>query len=116
MVIYGIFHKFEVDGGYGNAIYNEELIGITSSMSKAADFISKYQLVDESKLLGEGELDATEGLVYDEPHSDLHMGVLVVRELNEININERPYDDWMLSEALEITTNEKMEEKIKNMM
>lgn len=117
MAIFGIFHKYEITGDYcDDSIYEEELIGVTSSMSKAIEYVNKYQLIDSSKLLGEGEVEAKEGIIYDNTFTDIHMGILVIRELNEIDINVRPYNDWMLSSALEVNKDEKMNEKIKNIM
>lgn len=39
---YGIFHEFYVDGGYGDAVYVEEMLGIVSDEETAKKYVEKY--------------------------------------------------------------------------
>lgn len=66
--MYGIYHWFDVDGGFGDSVGNEELIAICETEELAKEYAEKW--------------DCTH--VYDQPYSDLYCGRLVVRSLNDI--------------------------------
>lgn len=65
MRIFGVFHKFDVDGGFGDAITEEELICTFDSFEKAEEFKKKYE----------------DPHIYECPYDDLECGELIVREL-----------------------------------
>ena len=65
MKIFGVFHIYAVDGGFGAGIWNEDLICTFNSEEEAKDFIKKYEKPH----------------VYDIPYHALECGKLVLREL-----------------------------------
>ena len=77
--IFGVFHIFDVDGDFGDAISQEELICTFNSEEEAKDFIKKYEKPH----------------VYDIPFHALECGKLKLREL-PTTYNEK--DFWWLSE------------------
>ena len=82
MKTFGVFHIFDVDGGFGDAIPQEELICTFNSVEEAWDFIKKYEKPH----------------VYDCPYQCLECGKLELREL-PTTYNEK--DFWWLSEEYE---------------
>lgn len=82
MKTFGVFHIFDVDGGFGDAIPQEELICTFNSVEEAWDFIKKYEKPH----------------VYDCPYQCLECGQLEMREL-PTTYNEK--DFWWLSEDYE---------------
>lgn len=82
MKTFGVFHIFDVDGGFGDAIPREELICTFNSVEEAWDFIKKYEKPH----------------VYDCPYQCLECGQLELREL-PTTYNEK--DFWWLSEDYE---------------
>lgn len=82
MKTFGVFHKFDVDGGFGDAIPQEELICTFNSVEEAWDFIKKYEKPH----------------VYDCPYQCLECGQLELREL-PTTYNEK--DFWWLSNEYE---------------
>lgn len=82
MKTFGVFHIFDVDGGFGDAIPQEELICTFNSVEEAWDFIKKYEKPH----------------VYDCPYQCLECGQLELREL-PTTYNEK--DFWWLSEEPE---------------
>ena len=99
--MYGVFHIFDVDGGFGDAIDNEELIGVTADLNEAKNFVEKYSL---------------EGAVYDIPYAALSMGKLEIRELKELSDNS-PYEDWMVHSVLDEECNSsQIKEKAKSLL
>lgn len=65
MRIFGVFHKYDTDGGFGDAITQKDLICIFDSLEKAEEFKKKYENPH----------------VYDSPYADLECGELVIEEL-----------------------------------
>lgn len=65
MRIFGVFHKYDTDGGFGDAIPQKDLICIFDSLEKAEEFKKKYE----------------DPHVYDHPYADLECGELVIEEL-----------------------------------
>ena len=63
--VYGVFHRYDEDGGFGDAIPQKDLICIFDSEEKANAFKEKYQNPHE----------------YSEPYDMLYCGELEVREL-----------------------------------
>ena len=82
MKTFGVFHIFDVDGGFGDAIPREELICTFNSVEEAWDFIKKYEKPH----------------VYDCPYQCLECGQLELREL-PTTYNEK--DFWWLSNEYE---------------
>ena len=96
MKTFGVFHIFDVDGGFGDAIPREELICTFNSVEEAWDFIKKYEKPH----------------VYDCPYQCLECGQLELREL-PTTYNEK--DFWWLSEEYEECDEEEDEEcQLKN--
>lgn len=79
MKIFGVFHSFDVDGEFGDAISKKELICVFASEEEAKDFIKKFEKPH----------------VYDIPYHALECGKLELREL-PTTYNEK--DFWWLSE------------------
>ena len=67
--IYVIKHHYDVDGGFGDAVAVDDVIGFCNSEEEAQKYVEKYK--NEH--------------VYDSPYSDLSCGELVVEELKKIN-------------------------------
>lgn len=106
MSIYGVFHSYEVDGGFGDAVDTEELIGVTSDLSEAENFVKKFSLCENNM-----------GAIYDIPYAALTLGTLVIRELNTLSINKCPYEDWMLNCVLREEHNSpQIKEKAKSLL
>lgn len=82
MKTFGVFHIFDVDGGFGDAIPQEELICTFNSEEEAKGFIKKFEKPH----------------VYDCPYQCLECGQLELREL-PTTYNEK--DFWWLSEEEE---------------
>lgn len=100
-MIYGVFHVFEVDGGFGDAIDNEELVGVTTDLHEAESFVEKYSLG---------------GAIYDIPYCALTMGTLEIRELNKLS-DKNPYENWMLNSVLDEDHNPpQIKEKAKSLL
>lgn len=63
--MFGVFHKYDVDGGFGDAIAESDLICVFKTVEEANDFVEKYEKPH----------------VYDVPYCELYCGVLEVQEL-----------------------------------
>lgn len=79
---FGVFHIFDVDGGFGDAIGQQELICIFDTEEQANEFKTKYEKPH----------------VYDCPYQCLECGKLEVKEL-PTTYNEK--DFWWLSSEYE---------------
>ena len=79
---FGVFHIFDVDGGFGDAIGQKELICIFDTEEQANEFKTKYEKPH----------------VYDCPYQCLECGKLEVKEL-PTSYNEK--DFWWLSNEYE---------------
>lgn len=66
MTVYIVKHVYDVDGGFGDAIGNEDVLCGFMDKSEAEAFVSKY----------------SNRHVYDRPYNDLECGILVLEELN----------------------------------
>lgn len=64
--IYLVKHCFDVDGGFGDAISQEEVICGFDNREDANEFIEKY----------------SNPHIYDSPYASLECGILQVEELN----------------------------------
>ena len=77
--LYLIFHCYDVDGGFGDPVGREDLVGsISATPEELQEFLDKY---DKS-------------YVYDHPYSDLYAGALrAVPIPKELPLNEDPIPD-----------------------
>lgn len=66
MKVYIVKHVYDVDGGFGDAIGEEDVLCGFASKAEAEAFVSAYERPH----------------VYDRPYNDLWCGTLVVEELN----------------------------------
>lgn len=89
MALYGVYHMYDVDGGFGDAVGKENLIKIFATKELADAYAKKW--------------DNTH--VYDQPYSCLYAGALRVRELpklsDETELNVAPNCYLYDSEAIE---------------
>ena len=76
MTIYNVMHEYDTDGGFGDAVWQCDLLASFESEEDAKDFVSKY----------------ANPHVYDKPYADLSCGELVVEEVTIISHSE--YPDW----------------------
>lgn len=77
--MFGVFHKYDVDGGFGDAISERDLICVFKTAEEANDFVEKYEKPH----------------VYDVPYCELWCGTLEVQEL-PTTYNEENF--WWLKE------------------
>lgn len=81
MKIYNVYHVYDVDGGYGDAVPAEAHVATFESETDAKAFVAKYN----------------DPYVYDEPYNKLYCNEFVIREFNvvthtEFDINQTPED------------------------
>lgn len=85
--VYIVKHCYEVDGGFGDAIYCEDTVVVFSTREKADEFVEKY----------------SKPHVYDIPYACLTCGKL---EVMEMNIDEEPKDTddfwWLTNEVIDM--------------
>lgn len=102
--VYGVFHLYDEDGGFGDAIREKELICIFDSEEKANAFKEKYQNPHG----------------YSKPYDMLYCGELEVRELpttyDETEFWWRDNEDteeeeWHRQVMEEMTTQQLMEQE-----
>lgn len=75
--IYLIIHEYDVDGGFGDAVSQEEVLGYFTSRKKADEYVEKY----------------SQPRVYDRPYSDLYEHTLFVRKM-EMKPLETDVNPW----------------------
>ena len=102
--VYGVFHLYDEDGGFGDAIRQKELICIFDSEEKANAFKEKYQNPHE----------------YSKPYDMLYCGELRVEEL-PTTYNEQDFwwrdnedteeEEWHRQVMEEMTTQQLMEQE-----
>lgn len=75
--IYEIVHCYDVDGGFGDAIPQEEVIGVFDDEEIAEEYVRRWSKPE----------------VYDRPYCSLYHHELFVREkvVNALDINEDPW-------------------------
>lgn len=64
-MIYGVYHLYDVDGGFGDAIPQRDLLCVFLNKEEADKFAKQYE--NEH--------------VYDTPYAPLYCGTMVVEEL-----------------------------------
>ena len=67
--IYEVYHCFDVDGGFGDAVYEESKVATFESKEDAETFVEKFKNPH----------------VYDSPYADLNCGSLYVRKAKVIS-------------------------------
>lgn len=81
MKIYNVYHCYDVDSGYGDAVETEILVATFESETDAKTFVEKY----------------SDPYVYKKPYDELYCNVYIIRETElvthaEFNINKAPED------------------------
>lgn len=61
----GVFHEYDVDGGFGDAIPSKDLVLVVATRKEAENFVKAYASPH----------------VYEEPYAPLRCGKLVIEEL-----------------------------------
>ena len=79
MTLYQVIHTYDVDGGFGDAVYQRDIIATFSSREKAEEFVAKYQKPH----------------IYAKPYSYLSCGTLIIEE-NKINVEPSRGAMWWL--------------------
>ena len=67
--MFGVFHLYGVDGGFGDAISREDLLFVTADGEKAQKYVDKWSRPH----------------VYSSPYNDLYRGELVVKPLDSLD-------------------------------
>ena len=89
--IYQVVHVFDVDGGFGDAIEEQETLVTFDNLDDAKKFVERY----------------SNPFVYDHPYADLHCGELVIHtyqvltsmdEFKETDDFLRENDWWLKEE------------------
>lgn len=78
-MLYGIFHLYSVDGGFGDAVPKEDLLFVTDSEETAREYIKKW----------------SHPYIYDTPYAELSCGELEYREIEQLytgEIDQSPMD------------------------
>ena len=79
MKVYNVYHEYDVDGGFGDAVNKSVLVATFESEMDAKAFVDKY----------------SNPYVYDRPYAKLYCNQLVIEEMEIIthakfNINKAP--------------------------
>lgn len=81
--IYVISHVYDVDGGFGDAIETEKVLGYVVGAKAADEYVEKYSKPE----------------VYYEPYDALYHHTLIGRRIDPLNVNEDPFkDDYAIVE------------------
>lgn len=73
--LFGVYHEYEVDGGFGDAVGQRDLIGVTDDEDEAKAYVNKW----------------SNDHVYDKPYDELYCGLLTYDELPMLgSIDEEP--------------------------
>ena len=83
--LYGVYHVYDVDGGFGDAVSCCDLIGTTTSKEDAEEFVRKYNNPH----------------VYSSPYDDLMCHELIIQELKSLNLSENPFTDSYFNDYVE---------------
>lgn len=66
--MFGVFHLYDVDGGFGDAVSKSELVAICEDENLANEYAKNF---DKTR-------------VYDKPYAELECGTLVVKNLDRV--------------------------------
>ena len=75
--IFLIIHEYDVDGGFGDAISQEDVLGFFRTKEEADKYVEKY----------------SKPQIYDKPYAPLYEHTLYVREMEPLDINEDPWKE-----------------------
>lgn len=81
MKVYNVYHEYDTDGGFGDAIEQADLVATFASEDDAKAFVEKY----------------SQPYVYDRPYNELWCNKLFISETEiithaEFDINKNPED------------------------
>lgn len=81
MKIYNVYHAYDVDGGFGDAVYEQELVATFENEADAKAFVEKY----------------SDPYVYDNPYDELYCNQFTIEAVeiishSEFDINKTPSD------------------------
>lgn len=79
MKIYNVYHEYDTDGGFGDAISQSDLVASFANEDDAKAFVEKY----------------SNPIIYDRPYAELWCNKLVISETEiithaEFDINKKP--------------------------
>lgn len=96
---WAIYHGYSVDGGYGDAVWEEEMVGVVSATeNEIQEFIEKYN----------------NPIVYDHPYDDLVAHCIRAEKIKIADISEiKPYgeNDYYGQQAREYQLRVKYDEE-----
>ena len=77
--LYMIEHWYDVDGGFGDAVLQTEVVAVTDDKAKAYEYVDKYNNPQ----------------AYDKPYATLYCHELRVREIKieELDLDKDPFAD-----------------------
>ena len=83
MKVYSVYHDYDTDGGFGDAISQRELLATFESKEDADTYIAKYENPH----------------IYERPYAGLECGVLTLEEVevishDDFDFDEEPKDIW----------------------
>lgn len=87
LAIYQVIHNYDIDGGFGDAVSQSEVVATFTTRSQANRFVAKY----------------AKPHVYYRPYADLHCGYLEVREFNFADMDVEPDESemwWLHNDVL----------------
>ena len=97
--LWAIYHGYSVDGGYGDAIWEEEMTcAVEATEAEIEEFVKKYD----------------NPIVYDRPYDDLTAHHIRAEKIVSMDISDaRPYgpDDYFGRQAEEYSLREKYNER-----
>lgn len=76
--MFGVYHRYDVDGGFGDAVGCKDLLFVTDDVEKAQEYVNKWSCPH----------------VYERPYADLYRGELLVKpipSLDEIDFDKPPF-------------------------
>lgn len=81
MKIYSVYHSYDIDGGYGDAVCTDEHVATFANKADAKAFVEKYN----------------NPYIYDKPYDELCCNEFFIREMEiitpaEFDINKTPQD------------------------
>lgn len=83
MKVYQVFHLYDEDGGFGDAIPQEQILITFGNLEDANAFVKRFENPH----------------VYDHPYQDLHCGKLIVMESDVIEKGGLDLDEFEKNEA-----------------
>ena len=75
--MYLIIHRYDVDGGFGDAVSVEDVVGFIDTKEEAEAYVKKW----------------SNPRIYDKPYNDLYCGELYVREVKKVDIEIDTFGD-----------------------